>query len=159
VTWSMQADMGNNPIGRWMGLMMDSIVGADYETGLASLKKLVESFPDADFAGLEIGIVERAAKPALLVQSSAATDPESIGKAYGEAYGQLMPYTTTHKLAVEDTPFGIEHQSEPGTYKFSAGLFVEGEVGEPEAPIQYVQTREGRVVRTIHIGSYERLGE
>lgn len=159
VTWSMQADMGNNPIGRWMGLMMDSMVGSDYESGLASLKKLIESFPDADFAGLEISVEERASKAALLVQSSAGTDAESIGKAYGEAYGQLMTYTTTHKLAVEDAPFGIEHQSEPDTYTFSAGLFVEGEVGEPEAPIQYVQTRAGRVVRTIHIGSYERLGE
>ena len=42
VTWSLDADMGNNPIGRWMGLMMDRWVGADYESGLANLKALVE---------------------------------------------------------------------------------------------------------------------
>lgn len=43
LTWGLRADMGNNPIGRWMGLAMDSMVGADYEKGLASLKKLIES--------------------------------------------------------------------------------------------------------------------
>jgi hypothetical protein len=34
--------MGVNPVGRWMGLMMDRWVGADYERGLANLKALVE---------------------------------------------------------------------------------------------------------------------
>lgn len=42
VTWSFITDLGMNPIGRWMGLMMDKWVGADYEKGLVSLKGLVE---------------------------------------------------------------------------------------------------------------------
>lgn len=42
VTWGLKSDMGNNPIGRWMGLMMDKWVGADYEKGLASLKAKIE---------------------------------------------------------------------------------------------------------------------
>ncbi len=43
VTWGFTTDMGNNPIARYMGMMMDSWVGGDYEKGLADLKKLVES--------------------------------------------------------------------------------------------------------------------
>lgn len=42
VTWGLDADMGAGPVGRWMGLMMDTWVGADYETGLQNLKDLVE---------------------------------------------------------------------------------------------------------------------
>ena len=42
VTWGFTTDTGFNPVGRWMGLMMDRWVGADYETGLANLKTLVE---------------------------------------------------------------------------------------------------------------------
>ncbi|MEM1430055.1 MAG: SRPBCC family protein [Pseudomonadota bacterium] len=42
VTWGLDADMGAGPIGRWMGLMMDDWVGADYEAGLANLKTLAE---------------------------------------------------------------------------------------------------------------------
>lgn len=42
VTWGLLADMGNNPVGRYMGLMMDRWVGADYERGLARLKEMVE---------------------------------------------------------------------------------------------------------------------
>ncbi len=35
--------VGMNPIGRYMGLMFDSMIGKDYEAGLAELKKLVEA--------------------------------------------------------------------------------------------------------------------
>lgn len=43
VTWTLAADMGMNPIGRWMGLMMDGFVGKDFATGLARLKTLAEA--------------------------------------------------------------------------------------------------------------------
>lgn len=42
VTWGFTTDLGMNPMARWMGLMMDRWVGADYETGLGNLKALVE---------------------------------------------------------------------------------------------------------------------
>ncbi len=42
VIWSMDANMGANPLWRWMGLMMDRMAGPDFETGLARLKALAE---------------------------------------------------------------------------------------------------------------------
>lgn len=42
VIWTLDTDMGAGPVGRWMGLMMDGFVGADYEAGLNNLKALVE---------------------------------------------------------------------------------------------------------------------
>lgn len=43
VTWHMDADMGANPIGKIFGLMMDSMVGPDFEDGLERLKNVSES--------------------------------------------------------------------------------------------------------------------
>ena len=43
ITWTLDTDMGVNPVGRWMGLMMDRLVGGDYEAGLTNLKALVEN--------------------------------------------------------------------------------------------------------------------
>jgi len=42
VTWGFDTDMGMNPVGRYMGLMMDKWIGADYEDGLTNLQGLVE---------------------------------------------------------------------------------------------------------------------
>lgn len=42
VVWGFESDMGNNPIGRYMGLMIDRWVGGDFARGLGRLKSLVE---------------------------------------------------------------------------------------------------------------------
>ncbi len=41
VTWWMEGEL-NYPIGRFMGLMMESMLGDNFEKGLASLKELTE---------------------------------------------------------------------------------------------------------------------
>lgn len=42
VTWTMNGDMGSNPMFRWIALFADSMVGKDFEEGLANLKRLAE---------------------------------------------------------------------------------------------------------------------
>ncbi|HEY1129770.1 MAG TPA: SRPBCC family protein [Roseateles sp.] len=42
VTWTMNGDMGSNPVYRWMGLFMDKMVGPDFDAGLTNLKALAE---------------------------------------------------------------------------------------------------------------------
>lgn len=42
VTWTMNGDMGANPLYRWLGLFMDKLTGPDFDAGLANLKALAE---------------------------------------------------------------------------------------------------------------------
>jgi len=42
ITWGFDGDVGNNPIARYVGLMFDKWIGADYEKGLARLKEVME---------------------------------------------------------------------------------------------------------------------
>jgi uncharacterized protein YndB with AHSA1/START domain len=42
VTWSMNGNMGTNPMFRWVALFADRMVGGDFEAGLANLKQLAE---------------------------------------------------------------------------------------------------------------------
>jgi uncharacterized protein YndB with AHSA1/START domain len=42
VTWGFKTDTGNNPLLRWMGLMMDGWIGEQYEKGLHNLKTLAK---------------------------------------------------------------------------------------------------------------------
>jgi len=50
VVWSLDIDLGNNPIARYVGTTLDGKVGADYDRGLAKLKALVEKAPPEDAA-------------------------------------------------------------------------------------------------------------
>lgn len=42
VTWNNRGDLGKNPINRYFGLMMDKMVGPDFEKGLQNLKARAE---------------------------------------------------------------------------------------------------------------------
>jgi hypothetical protein len=43
VVWSNSGDLGANPINRYFGLMMDKMMGPDFEEGLNNLKQKVET--------------------------------------------------------------------------------------------------------------------
>lgn len=45
VTWIMESDLGWNPISRYFGLMMDRMVGPDFEKGLANLRDVAITLP------------------------------------------------------------------------------------------------------------------
>jgi len=42
VVWTMQADMGMNPIGRVMGMFLDKMVGPQFETGLKNMSQITQ---------------------------------------------------------------------------------------------------------------------
>jgi uncharacterized protein YndB with AHSA1/START domain len=42
ITWSMTGDVGGNPLKHYLAMMMDRMVGPDFEGGLANLKALAE---------------------------------------------------------------------------------------------------------------------
>lgn len=56
VTWAYDTDFRGNLMGRWFGMMLDSMLGPDYEKGLAKLKTVVETLPATDVAGLEVQV-------------------------------------------------------------------------------------------------------
>ncbi|MDR3713790.1 MAG: SRPBCC family protein [Puia sp.] len=42
--WYMTADMGNNPVARWMGVLaIDKMIGDEFDKGLVNLKRLAET--------------------------------------------------------------------------------------------------------------------
>jgi Polyketide cyclase / dehydrase and lipid transport len=42
VTWTMNADMGNNPIGRVVGLFLDGMIGKTFESGLKLMNEAIK---------------------------------------------------------------------------------------------------------------------
>ncbi len=52
LTWQFQSELGVNPFERWMGVLYDRWIGADYEKGLRKLRNLAEGRPPAQQGGL-----------------------------------------------------------------------------------------------------------
>ena len=43
LTWTLEARLGGNPLKRWAGLAMETLMAEEMETGLARLKAQVEA--------------------------------------------------------------------------------------------------------------------
>lgn len=43
VVWADAGDLGMNPLSRWFGLLLDGMLGPDFERGLAKLKAVTEA--------------------------------------------------------------------------------------------------------------------
>lgn len=159
VTWSFQADIGNDLIGRYFGLLMDRFVGPDYEKGLTRLKALVETFPDIDIAGIDIQLVDVSAKPILYVTASSTQDISAISRAYTDAYSLIAPALEAAKLSPAGPLMGIDNYWDDRGYGFDAAIPVERTDLDVKAPVQAGQTYAGRAVRVHYIGPYSGLVE
>lgn len=184
VTWSMDTDVGMNPVARYMGLMFDTWIGKDYEEGLANLKQLVEAQaraatdtalaspsgaapPDIPMSaaadptkGPEIATVE--ARPIIMTRSKAkAADGAAISASLGAAYQKLLNYGMANNLNVVGAPLAItiSHTAE-GDWVFDAAMPLDAKpdaaVAEADG-VKVGQTYAGRVVKLTHKGPYNTL--
>lgn len=159
ITWSYDSVFNGNLLGRYFGLMMDKMLGADYEKGLAQLKTLLESLPKDDFSGIELSVVQVPAQPILYVSGSAG--PADAAAQLGAAYGQVMGYMQAHGIQQVAAPVAVTRKYDEGTkaWEFDAGIPVDKTEPAPPADstVKAGKTHEGWVIRATHTGPYEAM--
>ena len=64
VVWVNEGELGGNPVSRFFGLLMDKMMGPDFEHGLAGLKTLAEATPAAAATAPASAATDRAAAKA-----------------------------------------------------------------------------------------------
>ena len=160
VVWGFEAPFGMNLIARYFGLTMDWVLGPHYEEGLDNLKQLAESLPPADWAGLDVGIVEVEPVPIAYVSTSSALEPEAISEAHAEAYGAIGQFLAGQSIEAQGAPLTIDTNWTADTYEFDAALPLaavpEVEVAE-DSSVRLASTYGGRVLRVVHQGPYTGL--
>jgi effector-binding domain-containing protein len=153
-TWAVDMDMGANPIGHYIGLTMDGMMGKDFASGLGKLKVLVENMPNVDIAGFSAEPVQLTATPVLVVSETAA--PEAIGKAYADGFGQIGKFMAKNKLHQAGAPFGIDGEMTAGNYKFDAAIPVDRADIAGADGVRVSQSYAGKALKTTHVGAYEK---
>ena len=158
VTWTLDSDMGAGPIGRFFGLAMDRMVGADFVRGLSKLKAVVEALSDTDIAGLNVETIDMQAEPILFVTKTTTTDSAAISKAYAQGYAQIGKYLAKHKLKQSGAPQGIDRAMTASSFSFDAALPVDRDDTLPEGNVQVRHSYAGKALQTVHVGAYDSLG-
>ncbi|MDP9141388.1 MAG: SRPBCC family protein, partial [Pseudomonadota bacterium] len=142
ITWGYETNAKGDILGRYFNLMLDSMLGKDYDDGLASLKTLVESLPQIDLSGFKMEVLTVQSQP-MVYMSGTASAPEA-GALLGAAYAQLTAHLTANQLASSQPPIAITHEynEETQLWKFDAALIVDGAapVAAPDSGIQVGNT-------------------
>ena len=160
VVWGFDTSFGANIILRYVGLMFDGMLGPQYEEGLAALKSLAESLPQADWSDLEIEITEVEPVTIAYASGTSSQESEAIGQALGAAYGQVLAFLGRHSLSPAGQPLTINTSWGEDGFVFDAGIPLaaapEDEIPEDSA-VQVGATYGGKVVKAVHKGAYTGL--
>jgi effector-binding domain-containing protein len=157
VTWTLDIDMGAGPIGHYFGLMMDRMIGKDYEKGLSRLKTLVEGMPNVDIGGFVAEPVQMTAMPVLVVSETAPFDTPSISRAYADGYAQIGKFMAKNKLHQHGALLGVDGAMTSNSFTFQAGIPIDRADVGPGDNVQLVQSYAGKALKTTHVGPYDTL--
>lgn len=155
VVWNMEMDMGMNPIGRIMGLMMDGMVGPDFENGLVRLKEVAEAIEiqvPKEYP-IEISVTSIAEQPIYSIKDSANTF--EIGEKLAQIFGEIMAHMQATGGELAGKPFTIWHKYDPGnTSILEPGLPVK-ETVEGTGRVKEGFIPAGVAVMGVHLGAYK----
>lgn len=157
LTWAFDADYGNSVMGRYFGLLSDSMIGPDYTRGLEKLKTFAESLPAADFSGLSIQTVDAPPQAIVLIAAKAANETNAIGVALGVAYSRLSGFISANGLKQTAPPLAIFRSLENNLLTFDAAIPVDRVDVAPGGSIRTGTMPAGRAVRAEYRGAYSGL--
>jgi len=140
VIWTDEGDLGFNPIARYMGLLMDSQMGKEFDKGLAKLKVIAEE--REGWPAMKEAYMEK--QTILVIRDSAG--PETYGAVMGKGFSELMGFVKRNRLVPQGHPFAIYHTYDSVTMfsVFDMGIAVEyavpgtGRIRVEDVPAQKV---------------------
>lgn len=162
VTWGFDTDLLEGQswfaglLARYFGLFFDKWIGTDYEAGLARLKALVESMPSADFADLEVEIVQVEPANILYVRSTAAGNSANFDSSLAAAYREIAAFMAANDIELAGQPMTITRIRGQHGYEVEAAIpVIPKEDVEPFGRVLAGSSPSGRALRVIHRGPYD----
>jgi len=160
LSWSIDVDLGMNPIARYFGLGFDGMIGRDFDKGLALLKTFAEGLPKGDFAGLAIETASVQPATVAYVPTSSSRDDAAVAAAIAKAYGEVGAFLKTSGLKMAGAPITIDAGQSASGYLFDAAVPVDGVPAKPIPPdsrVQMKQTYGGKVLKVALRGPYSQI--
>jgi effector-binding domain-containing protein len=151
VTTYMEMDMGF--FGRVFGLMMDGMLGADFEKTLAGLKKHCESLP-ATPAAKPIVIEPTTTTEQWLASYKCTTDMKHISEDIGASYGKIGEFMKKNNLEIAGPVLAIYHSFSPEKIEMECAIPISKEV-KGDGTINVMKMPAGNAVVAHYYGAYE----
>jgi effector-binding domain-containing protein len=160
LTWNFDSDTKDLPfywvpISKLFGLLMDGMLGPDYEAGLKSIKEIAESKTDLEIGGFEAEI--RNTSPQFYIALRNQLKEEEIGPKLGENYAFLLDLIKQLSAKQTGAPFTINYAAKGKVYDMATCLGVESEI-TVTPPVIAGKIEAGKQLVIKYYGPYEKIG-
>jgi effector-binding domain-containing protein len=149
VKWSLESDLGMNPVSRWFGLISDRMIGPDLERGLFNLEQRVDDLKRVN--GFEIIEFEVPARILLSVRDTVKSD--NVTEELAIMYNKISGYLKSRNLSPTGAPIAIFHSYTKESLDIEACMpvasltVVSGDLICKEQPVQ-------KTIMVKYFGSY-----
>lgn len=152
VTFSIDSDLGTNPVSRWFGLFSDRMIGPDIEKGLFNLDQLVQDVKN--IYGYEITDYEVPARVLISVRDTAS--PETVTPKLALMYQKISLFLKSKNLSPVGNPIAVFHEYTNRNFDIEAGMPVLSIVAVPEG-LNCSEKVAQRSVMVKYFGPYKMI--
>jgi effector-binding domain-containing protein len=158
VSWMFENDAGNDLLARYFGLAIEDLLAPDYEKGLANLKIYVESLPLYDYSN--ISIINVPTQKVYQIEAQSDMQQNNMSEKIADSYATIINFLTLNNIEMNGSPKIINLKYQDNEYKFIAAIPVDNnEVLDESGVIVSSVMPQGKSIKLIHKGSYEKLVE
>jgi effector-binding domain-containing protein len=150
VTTFMEMDMGF--FGRVMGLMMDKMLGSDFEKTLEGLKKHSESLPAVPRT-TAISVEEATIDEQLLATYKTTTNLQNITNDIGTSYQKIGEFLKKNKLEMTGPVLAIYHSFSPEKIEMECAVPI-GKKIKGDGTINVIKRPAENVIVAHYYGPY-----
>ncbi|MBL8297192.1 MAG: SRPBCC family protein [Rhodanobacteraceae bacterium] len=160
VTWSFDTKLplhfdesfGWGVAGRYLGLFMDRLVGADFERGLSNLKQLAEQFPNVDIAGLSAQLVDLPERRLIYVAVEEDVDDAATLRRWNAAVAQLTRFAAQNGLTISGAPLSLVTRQDALAGRFELALVTHYDVMPEDTLVRGRELAPARAAQLLHRG-------
>jgi len=148
--WSIESNLGWNPLTRWFGLFSDRMIGPDLEKGLANLDQLMSGIKIVD--GYEIIDYEMPAMVLITVRDTASAT--TITLKLPKMYSKISRFLKSGSLPPAGSPMAIFYNNSNRNFDIEACIPVDSVVKVPEG-LNCRLKNEQKTIMVKYFGPYK----
>lgn len=154
ITWDYETSFGGNLTARYYGLLLDRMIGGQYEQGLARFKTLVEGLPAIT---APVTLVQVASRPLLFINGETPVD--AVPQALAAAFARLDAYLARAGLQRVEPPLAITREFDEAQRRwlFAAAVVPNrADVTPPQgSDIRAATGYSGYALHLLHRGAHQ----
>lgn len=155
LVWTYESDFNGNVLNRYFGLLLDKMIGPDFDKGLARLKPLAESLPRTDFTAVQPEVVEVDSLPIAYVPGEAPYD--GAAPLVQDARDRIAAFIAAAGRRASGEPLLITESLDASTrlWKFIAAIPLDAACTPPDEAnaVRCGKTYAGWAIRGRHVGA------